>query len=616
MSIPNPFEVKTPEKLSSEDAVSLFVDVFTDYEKVKSQGHTFICGPRGIGKSMIFRFLQPDCQCRNNLSPIEGLDFLGFYIPLRNASFTTVSEINRLENHAACIINEHIMSVYFLTKIFDTLANKELYKSEKEEWVEDAKKYLIHVCNDVLYISDCPDVTKLKSIHEVFEQLTQIMENKYRLVMSYTKKLAFTKDIVPYEGSLYDYLDYMVPAVNALSRIGCFNHQKVFLLIDDAHALTSTQTQVLNYWVSTRTSGDISLKISTQYDYKHYYTITGSTIDTPHDYTEIDMWKVYTGPARPTYKKRITEIVEKRLLNVGITKTAEEFFPVDDQQEKKIKEIKEEYYRKYERGEGRGNRKEDDALRYARPDYIKSLSGTAKSASTYSYAGFEQLVHLSSGVARAFLEDACKMFAEEVARKKGESEICKISDSVQNEVVREDASNYLLKDLFKYAKTPDSSPNEADAIYPEEDISKLLNLINGLGGLFRIILLSDRSERRVFSIHVSDEMSPEVRRILSLGVRLGYFHLSSLGRKDSKISGRTNLYVLNRRLSPIWNLDPTSFAGYLSIKNELLEKAMEKPYSALRRLAKDDEKKSEENYKQISMFSDEETELYTVEVIE
>ena len=129
----------------------------------------------------------------------------------------------------------------------------------------------------------------------------------------------------------------------------------------------------MNYWVSTRTSGEISLKISSQYNYKHYYTITGATIDTPHDYSEVDMTFVYTGSAKPKYKKRITEIITKRLLNIGIDKTVDEFFPCDKEQEKKINAIAESYRKRFDEGMGRGNRRGDDALRYSRPDYIKSL---------------------------------------------------------------------------------------------------------------------------------------------------------------------------------------------------------------------------------------------------
>ena len=51
----NPFEIKTPEQNSAQDVVDLFVDVFPDFYQVLEKGHTFINGPRGSGKSMMFR---------------------------------------------------------------------------------------------------------------------------------------------------------------------------------------------------------------------------------------------------------------------------------------------------------------------------------------------------------------------------------------------------------------------------------------------------------------------------------------------------------------------------------------------------------------------------------
>ena len=61
----NPFEIKTPEQNSAQDVVDLFVDVFPDFYQVLEKGHTFINGPRGSGKSMMFRYIQPDCQYYN-----------------------------------------------------------------------------------------------------------------------------------------------------------------------------------------------------------------------------------------------------------------------------------------------------------------------------------------------------------------------------------------------------------------------------------------------------------------------------------------------------------------------------------------------------------------------
>ena len=62
-SFDNPFTVTSPENMSAEDTFSLFVDVFSDFPKVPDPGHMFLHGPRGSGKSMMFRYLKPDCQC-------------------------------------------------------------------------------------------------------------------------------------------------------------------------------------------------------------------------------------------------------------------------------------------------------------------------------------------------------------------------------------------------------------------------------------------------------------------------------------------------------------------------------------------------------------------------
>lgn len=602
----NPFQIKTPEKLPPDEAANLFVDVFTDYQKIKAQGHTFILGPRGIGKSMIFRYLEPDCQCISAAVKIDQLDFLGFYIPLKNASFTTITELTRLERNAAHILNEHIMVTYVLQKVFSNLSNKDLY-DDNVEWDVTARQYYHNEYISRLPAGDYPDCNNIK-IYDVFKAMAEQMDFFYVQAMQYTKKLTFTKDMYPYDGPLFDYLDFVVPLISKLTSIQCFPQRTKFLLIDDAHCLTSLQTQILNFWVSTRTSGDISLKISSQYNYKHYYTVTGAPIDTPHDYSEVDMTFVYTGRAKPEYKKRITEIITKRLSNIGIDKTTEDFFPPDEEQEKKIKEIADGYRKRFDEGKGRGNKRGDDALRYARPDYIKSLGGTAKNGPTYSYSGFEQLVHLSSGIVRAFLEAAYKMYAEEMSRTEGSKDITSISASVQNDIVRDDADQFLFE-LQRYSKGSGDSPNSQIDVYPKEDIDKLSNIIQALGGLFKQVLISERSERRVFSIAISDVPSTEVERILNLGIQLGYFHSSTIGRKDGKSGGRTKLYILNRRLSPIWTLDPTAFAGYLFVQNRLLETAMIEPFSLLRRLGKDIP--YEEAY-QLSLFDEKEDRLFYV----
>ena len=579
----NPFQITTPEGLTAEETISLFVDVFTDFQKIIDPGHVFLIGPRGTGKSMMFRYLQPDCQCLERKCPLSDLPFLGVYVPLKDTNFS-LAELRRLEHrHASDILSEHILVTHFAVKIFKTLAKPELYPVEDGS-VTTIKQFY----NDSFLPIIRQGATDVFDYHlddectaaDVFEKMSTISEAMYKKAFAFTKRLAFRTDLVPYDGPLYDYSGFLFPVLSSLAELPGFPKGSIYLLVDDAHWLTETQARVLNSWVATRTSHRISFKISTQYNYKTIYTLSGATIDTPHDYYEIDISTIYTGSSKSKYRDRITDIVAKRLDTFGIHDiSAEQFFPEDKDQEEEIRNIEEEYKQRHDRGEGKGYYRSDDAIRYARPDYIKSRAGTRKSSSKYSYAGFKQLVHLSSGIVRHFIHPAHLMYAEAVSRS-DRNRVKEIPPSIQDEIARNEADDFLFSDLERVTKTchPEAPP--------QEDVKRLSNLINGLGGLFRQILLSDRSERRVFSIAFSDAPSEKVSRILDLGVQLGYFHKSTIGRKDSKSGGRTRLYVLNRRLAPIWTLDPTGFAGYLFIQNTLAEDAMTQPYSMLRRVGK------------------------------
>ncbi len=176
---------------------------------------------------------------------------------------------------------------------------------------------------------------------------------------------------------------------------------------------------------------------------------------------------------------------------------------------------------------------------------------------------------------RYFLEAAAEMYSEcKVLPHEGP--IVSIPPGIQNTVVRSQADEFLFKEFEKLRE--DESSDAPD----KTTLDKLLNLIRSLGGTFYQILISDRSERRVFSIAFSDEPDEEIRTVLRLGIHLGYFHVSAIGNKDG--TGRTPLYVMNRRLAPHFKLDPTSFAGYQFVTSDRIHEAMRKPDTLLRKI--------------------------------
>ena len=568
--IRNPFAITTPEDLTASETVSLFVDVFSDFKQILDPGHVFLKGPRGAGKSMMFRYLQPDCQLYGKDKTVSDLDFVAVYIPLKNTNFRLM-ELKRFENrHASILINEHLMVTHCLIKVFDNLLSCDCYKND--EHIDSFKSFYRESFVSILGI-ESRDVNGITKTNDLLQMILKELNQVYRDTINSIKRSALMESLAPYTGLLFDYIDYLVPLLESLSSVISTKTPTFYLLLDDAHFLSEEQTKILNSWVSSRTSRKVSLKISTQYNYKHYYTTNGQTIDMPHDFTEIDIATVYTKGNNSNYYKRIKDITERRLKRVELNCSAEEFFPVDEAQEKEIEVIRQKYISDFDQGKGRGHNRTDDANRYARPDFIKGLSGVRKSSSTYSYAGFSQLLNISSGVVRCFLQQAFDMYA----REQDQSNIVnKIDASIQNQIVRDDANHFLFDELEYLQKEC------TENVYPKEDIEKLKNLIQGLGGLFRQILLSDRSERRVFSVAISNTPSDEVLKILNLGIQLGYFHNRTIGRKENGSIGRTRLYVLNRRLAPIWNLDPNGFSGYLFVNNQVLVDAINQPFSMIK----------------------------------
>ena len=582
---PNPFKVRSPEKLGAEDAVDLFVNVFTDFYKIRDPGHSFLNGPRGSGKSMMFRYLKPDCQCLALRRGLDEIDFFSVYVPVKNTSLN-ISELERIKKqHGSTYINEHLMSLFFAVEAIESVLKaiplavpaRVGAAENRDAFLDGFNRLLLHmgVAED-LPLDSSPEA------HSWLGLVRDMCNRLYGQALQYVRRLAFSRDVPTYDGPLVGYMDFLFPLLRLIRELSFLPGGPIFLLIDDADKLSRAQTRVLNAWVSSRTSDEVSIKVSTQMQYKTFHTTAGSKVDSTHDFSEVNISDIYTS-SKGKYLKRVREIVQKRLRKYGVcncngdTPSAEEFFPEYVKQEEEIEKIKEELRSKFET-EGRGFRPSDDAVRYARPTYMTRLAGQRKSSSKYMYAGFEQLVHVSSGIVRYFLEPAAHMFST-VQAESPDAVITEIPPIVQDEVIFADSNNFRFGELEKIRDDEETPPEELEVI------EKLGNLIEVLGGVFRQCLLTEsRAERRVFSIALYDEPDRELREILRLGVRCGYFHRSTIGKKDG--TGRTRLYILSRRLAPTFKLDPNGFVGYLWLSSSKLKEAIHRPNTLLNRVRK------------------------------
>jgi hypothetical protein len=577
----NPFAVQSPEDVKAKDAYQLFVNVFTDFPRVESPGHTFLHGPRGSGKSMMFRYLQPDCQVLDKEVSIHDLPFFAVYVPVKETSLKLTELLLMKDQYAEPILNEHFMVLHVLICLFESLLTQTSIPSQAN--TSGIKSFYYDTLERLLKRAGLQEMLprlapKARSSDYII-QAKRICDDLYDSVITYLRKIGLSQSWVPFEGPITSYLEFLFPLLQEVRKLPFMPSGPLYVLIDDADNLSENQTRVLNSWVSSRRGTEVSLKISTQLDYKTYRTLTNQTISAPHDYSEVNIASVYTS-SKNKYRERIDAIVQKRLQSIGLNSDPRKFFPPDQKQEAAIRAIGEAIKNEFPT-KGRGYRANDDVTRYARPTYIASLkepskktsTGSRKLGSKYSYSGFEQLVHISSGVVRYFLEAASLMYSEELSLDPSKP-VDFIRPSVQNTVVRQLANDFRFLDFEKMRRDRSHQPQDI------RDLEKLRNLVDALGGMFHIILLSNSSERRVFSVAISDEPDDEILRVFRLGVRNGYFHESSIGNKDG--TGRTSLFILSRRLAPLYLLDPTSFAGYKFVTSAVLREAMLKPDKLLK----------------------------------
>lgn len=562
----NPFEIKTPEQNSAKDIVELFVDVFPDFGQILEKGHTFLNGPRGSGKSMMFRYMQPDCQMLVKECEAKNLEYFSVYVGIKQTSINN-SDLARLDSHASILFNEHLLSTFVVSNVLNSIRetfgeqmnnySSELYTFYKEIFV----KY-------VGYSSFQIDTEVSSAIQgaDLLLHMINVVEDMERVCLSYCKRIALANDVnIPYEGPLTDFVDFVEPVILGLKSLSMFPQDKPFyILIDDAGYLNLPQTKVLNTWVSYRSTKNICLKISTQLDYKTHLTSNGKRIDAPHDYSEIDISTRYTS-SKSTYNDRIREIVKKRIkkyLQVEIS--PEDFFPENEKQQEEIKKIAEEL-RIANEDPTRPHAAADAVKRYARPEYMKRMQKEKKAGFHYSYAGFDQLVAISSGIIRHFLAPAQAMFSTAVALNNDNPVYC-ITSKIQDDIIKE------YSDGFLYNEFDDMRKDKAVSDETLDNSEKIYNIVDALGRLFHMILVSNAADRRVFSVALTDNPDKELYNILDMCEQYGYIHKGSIGNKSG--TGRNRLYVLSRILAPHFKLDPTSYAGYKFMSSSVLKIAL------------------------------------------
>ncbi len=574
----NPFVVESPEKLRPDQIVALFVKEYTRLETVKQRRHTFIWGSRGSGKSMLLRFLEPKCQAiaEGSYDAVfkQPDPFLAVYCPGKEGHFNK-SEFDHIDSSTATILSEHLIniSVAFnvITSLFEQFPAGFLEKGESSKLVAAATR-LFDPAAVAGSVKEAGAGTDPKT--DPLGWFGQLLFAENRKINSFLRDKCLKGGRATYKGATSGYHDFLLPFLRLVSGLRSLKNASVYILFDDADRLTKVQQTIVNNWIANRDQATLCVKVSAQREsYKTYNTPRGGLIEQPHDFSEVDVEELYT-TRKTDYYKKIKLISERRLTLSAIpTKSIDEFLPASASEEQLFEQVKEETAREWESHQRQD--KSDYVYRYAKARLFQKLK--AKKLDK-SYAGFQNLVDLSSGIVREFLEPCYLMFDTLVAQGRSAAEIDQIPVELQNRVINQYSKDVLIDRIEDIKKDLSHSGSSLP--------DRLRTLVESLGRVFYNLLHDpDSRQPRLFSFAITGQIPEELAEVLRLGVRYRFFlPPSSQGSKAG--GGQVPLYVLNRRLCPAFKLDPSGFEGRLTISPEQLRIACEDPNRFVRQRLK------------------------------
>lgn len=543
----NPFEYDAAPNLAPELLVKWFIEDHNFSRFVQSTRNVLINGERGSGKSMALiynsvRYQKLRKQIKNEDFPATHA---GIYVPC-NTALTHKEEYKLLPPVEQAILSEH-----FLAYSIGLAIAKECIEISSDFSVADR----CTLSEEFAYLfGQSPE-----NVQDPFVYLRRLIRERLR---NDQIQIGIGTDVqmVAEPTSFYT---FVLPLLETIKNTDLFKSTHLSLLIDDAHDLNPHQKRVLNSWLGYRDHSIFSFKVAIAglrfYDLR---TAFGGTILDGHDYITIDLEQPFQNK-ESSFGKFAQQVIKKRLENVGIQITPEEFFPESLAFQTAMLECQEEAKRRaLVKGIPATDTKAtaDYVFKYARAIYFGERS---PKASRPLYSGFDTLVHLSTGVIRNLLDPCYWMFEE----YQSDTGLTNIAPDVQSKVVHERSAKY-----WEFIRNKLDTQVEGCG---KSEAEKLKNLFTLLAEHFKHRLKVYKSEPRVLTFVISQEtqeLENELEPLLRLAQKAQLLYVRNGRSKDG--GGRQDFYTPNRILWPEYGLDVHGQHGRASIKAIDLVNAM------------------------------------------
>lgn len=535
----NPFFFQSASDLQADEVIQYYAEGGNITKALSSRQNCYLIGERGAGKSMALRYHSFLVQ---KLLPEKErcVDNIGIYIPcnhplmLKNEAslFDKANEIAIVEHFFVLSIAYNISrSLRELCKLHDKITQRRLLKN---------LSYSLALNRNIPFDDDIFSSIMNFSIREL-----TVLQKELNNIDSSGPQITYT------------FFTLILPLLEIAKKAYNLENTHFSMLFDDAHLLSMEGQQILNSYVSYRDHSLFSFKvaIASCEDYT-FMTTEGSTLVPGHDFTMLDMEEDFQN-SKSDFGRFIRTIISKRLKEVNISATPDEFFPISESLSKGIEKArlmaKTEAIKKY--GNTDIKKINDYVYKYGRAMYFQTRS---PKASLPQYSGIDTIAHISTGVVRNALHPCWKMYEKEFNRLNGHTPQI-IPPKIQATVLKEESDAL-------WASIREGFSNKIKGC-TKNDSKKIENFFDELKTLFRNRLLSKCSEPRILAFIVSEKESDsyeEVKRLLLLCRKAQLLYERFGPSKDD--GRRETFYATNRLLWITTGLDPEGQHGRLSIK--------------------------------------------------
>lgn len=594
----NPFDIVSAELMDPKEVAAEFVRDHTEYSKLAAYSHTVVWGSRGSGKSMHFKFMEPRAQAwRKDLSLNGNVHeylkqpgaFLGIYVNCRDGilnreELRRVGNLPKVDMDFLHIIFNRYMASVILLKMCTTISEQlplVVASTVKRDGLPEWAKILISEREFKFGVL----IERVKEFSKsIIEKLGKLIDDHFLCSPKPPRRENFPQEAPRLNPDVIDFLEYVRASIGIMVPF--------FLLFDEANELSAIHQLCIASLIGHRSQKTLCVKVASQrHGYRRGQSLEGQ-VDETHDYTSLDLDELYTSH-QEAYYGRLKAIGNWRLHNAGIRKDIAEYLPANSAELKALEKAKNIAAKRYAAIpiEKRPLDKLNFIKKYAPAIiYQEILSHKARK----SYAGFDNLVHLSSGIVRSFLDCCSRMYTRYTEKNPGQ-EPESIPISIQDTIIREYADEFIQAQILDKIEELDPRSKEY------KELQQLRNLLLGLGTLFRARLMDkDSREPRIISISLKDQADDELKRVLDLAEREAFLHYKWYRSKR----GDHNLqcYVLNRRLCPHFNLDASGFQGRLEVSADELKQSITDPKGFSNRILRRRSRAGENATNQIGLF--------------